>query len=63
MVFRVIYFFIEKEIISVYEGMLILLFQILVGLEGFIDDLRSFLAFLKSIVLVTAHEILYLGKS
>lgn len=43
--------------------MLILLFQILVGLEGFIDDLRSFLAFLKSIVLVTAHEILYLGKS
>lgn len=63
MVFRVIYFFIEKEIISAYEVMLILLFQILVGLEGFIDDLRSFLAFLKSIVLVTAHEILYLGKS
>lgn len=63
MIFRVIYFFIEKEIISAYGVMLILLFQILVGLEGFIDDLRSFLTFLKSIVLVTAHEILYLGKS
>lgn len=63
MVFRVIYFFIEKEIISACEAMLISLFQILVDLKGFIDDLRSFLAFLKSIVLVTAHEILYLGKS